>query len=265
MTRRKKIGPFGLDKAHFGDAYEELDKLPGSSVDCAIVSPSYWNPGGKQEAEGEIGYELSPTAYIENVRCIIEDLRSALKDKGVCWLVLGDNYYDDTDLFGIPWKVVHYLQKAGWLVRSEIIWPMPHKRRIPAKSRPVRSHDHVFMLSLRKDHYCNEEALKEPVVRGVGCESFDCKSGASCHGSETTDRGSIWPFPLVSVAGAKFNALPPGLVELMIDVGCPKGGIVLAPFIGSGMIGMVAKEMGRRWIGFEIDEEMKPVIERLTK
>ena len=37
--------------------------------------------------------------------------------------------------------------------------------------------------------------------------------------------------------------------------GCPEGGIVLDPFMGSGTTGMVAAQMGRHFVGIELNPE----------
>jgi DNA modification methylase len=34
--------------------------------------------------------------------------------------------------------------------------------------------------------------------------------------------------------------------------GCPLGGLVLDPFIGSGTVGAVAERLGRRWVGTDL-------------
>ncbi|MCL1932100.1 MAG: site-specific DNA-methyltransferase, partial [Treponema sp.] len=41
----------------------------------------------------------------------------------------------------------------------------------------------------------------------------------------------------------------------LILASCPKNGIVLDPFLGSGTTSVVAKKLGRKYIGIEINEE----------
>jgi len=52
-----------------------------------------------------------------------------------------------------------------------------------------------------------------------------------------------------------FAIFPEALIEIPIKFGCPKGGVVLDPFMGSGTTAMVAKKLGRDFIGIEISEE----------
>jgi len=46
--------------------------------------------------------------------------------------------------------------------------------------------------------------------------------------------------------------MPEALVEPCILAGCPLGGLVLDPFIGSGTVGAVAERLGRRWVGTDL-------------
>ena len=49
-----------------------------------------------------------------------------------------------------------------------------------------------------------------------------------------------------------FATFPEALVEPCILAGCPMGGLVLDPFIGSGTVGSVAERLGRRWVGTDL-------------
>lgn len=55
---------------------------------------------------------------------------------------------------------------------------------------------------------------------------------------------------------------PVSLMKRMIEDGTALGEVVLDPFMGSGSTGVAAVEMGRRFIGYEIDEGWYEVAER---
>lgn len=55
--------------------------------------------------------------------------------------------------------------------------------------------------------------------------------------------------------GAHFATMPPKLVEPMVKVSCRPGGTVLDPFSGSGTTGMVARQLGRSYIGIDLNAE----------
>lgn len=71
------------------------------------------------------------------------------------------------------------------------------------------------------------------------------------------NRRSVWTIPTESYSGAHFATYPRALVEPCILAGCPVGGIVLDPFFGSGTTGQVAQQLGRKFIGIELNSEYK--------
>jgi len=48
---------------------------------------------------------------------------------------------------------------------------------------------------------------------------------------------------------------PIQLMAYLIELGCPPDGIVLDPFVGSGTTCIAAQQLGRKWIGIEINPE----------
>ena len=60
---------------------------------------------------------------------------------------------------------------------------------------------------------------------------------------------------------AHFAVYPPKLIETPIKAGCPVGGVVLDPFMGSGTTGVVAKQLNRNWLGIELNPEYAKMAE----
>lgn len=71
---------------------------------------------------------------------------------------------------------------------------------------------------------------------------------------EISTRPNPVPAPIPGAgAGAHFAVYPEQLCEQPIKAGCPKDGLVLDPFMGSGTTAVVAKRLGRNFIGFELN------------
>ena len=68
-------------------------------------------------------------------------------------------------------------------------------------------------------------------------------------------RTAVWELEKAGYKGGHFAAFPPKLAETCILAGCPKGGVVLDPFFGSGTTGLAAKSLARHYIGIEINAE----------
>jgi site-specific DNA-methyltransferase (adenine-specific) len=69
------------------------------------------------------------------------------------------------------------------------------------------------------------------------------------------NKRTVWSIPLSKYTGAHFAVFPELLVNPCILAGCPKGGLVLDPFMGSGTTAVVAKKNNRRFIGIEINKK----------
>lgn len=67
--------------------------------------------------------------------------------------------------------------------------------------------------------------------------------------------GDIFQINTKPFKEAHFATFPPALPEKILKCACPKDGIVLDPFFGSGTVGLVAEQLGLNWIGIELNKE----------
>ena len=181
---------------------------------------------------------------------------------------LGDTY-KPKDLIGIPWMLAFALRADGWYLRQDIIWhksnPMPESVR----DRCTKAHEYIFLLSKSERYYFDSEAMKEPAVTNdtrrpygsPGANMLD-KRGAQGKGEQRTNtdgtlrnRRSVWTIPTRPYKGAHFATFPPALIEPCILAGSKPADIVLDPFMGSGTTAQVAQQLGRQYIGCELNEQ----------
>jgi site-specific DNA-methyltransferase (cytosine-N4-specific) len=66
---------------------------------------------------------------------------------------------------------------------------------------------------------------------------------------------SVWTIATQPYAEAHFATFPEELPRRCIAAGCPEDGVVLDPFMGSGTVALVARRLGRRSIGIELNPE----------
>jgi len=82
---------------------------------------------------------------------------------------------------------------------------------------------------------------------------------ASATGGLTKPTGknprSVWTIPTQGYPEAHFATWPEALCERIIKAGCPEGGTVLDPFMGSGTTALVARRLGRKSVGVELNPE----------
>ena len=72
-------------------------------------------------------------------------------------------------------------------------------------------------------------------------------------GGDTRNCRSVWTIPTQPYPDAHFATFPEALPERCIKAGSRLGDTVLDPFCGSGTTGQVAIELGRSFIGIELN------------
>ena len=72
----------------------------------------------------------------------------------------------------------------------------------------------------------------------------------------------VWRIPYEPSHEAHYAMYPSRLVETPIKAGCPEEGLVLDPFMGSGTTAVVARRLGRHYIGFEPNPEYVAICEK---
>lgn len=202
-----------------------------------------------------------------------------MKNDGTVWLNLGDKYLDN-QLSGIPWRVALALQDNGWFLRSEIIWHKPNAMPSSVKNRPTTAHEHLFLFTKSKNYYYDADAIREPHVTFTeksrmkgGRNHFGKRNGTPEQGKNQGDsnlhdarwdqafhplgrnKRTVWEIPLGKFRGTHFAVFPEQLVETCIHAGSSENDIVLDPFMGAGTTALVAKQLNRHFLGFELVEE----------
>lgn len=174
------------------------------------------------------------------------------------------------DLIGIPWRVAFALQADGWYLRQDIIWHKPNPMPESVRDRCTKAHEYLFLLAKSERYYFDADAVAEPAAypgdnraaRRDTRKEIDpfCKDGGSRARTgnptgETRNRRSVWTVTTKPYKGAHFATFPPDLIRPCILAGCPKDGIVLDPFGGSGTTAQVAIEEGRKAILCELNTD----------
>ena len=248
-----------------GDAMNVLSRLPSQSVQCVVTSPPYW---GLRDygITGQIGLEETLPQFINRLVGVFAEARRVLRDDGVLWLNIGDGYTSgnrgyrapdkknparamsvrpDTpeglkprDLMGIPWRLAFALQDDGWYLRSDIVWNKPNAMLESVKDRPSRSHEFLFMLTKSERYFYDHQAAHEPALNGT-----------------LRNRHSVWSINTQATDHAHYAVFPPDLIEPCILTTSRVNDFVLAPFFGSGTVGLVCQKLVRRFVGIELNPE----------
>ena len=174
------------------------------------------------------------------------------------------------DLIGIPWMLAFALRADGWYLRQDIIWHKPNPMPESVQDRCTKAHEYIFLLSKSQKYYYDIESIKEPVKQDWGTRDrsngkyHNDGTGLQPHSGleksyEMANKRSVWTINTKPYAGAHFAVFPTELIEPCIMAGAPVGGIVLDPFMGSGTTAQVAQDLGRQYLGCELNPEYEPL------
>ena len=261
------------DTILFGDCRDTLKQFD-EKARCCVTSPPYYGLRDYGGESKQIGLEQTPEEYIQEMVNVFRLVRDNLTDDGTLWLNIGDSYYNyrpgkgglpqqsvsntkqdlpdqcnrrankleglkEKDLIGIPWMLAFALRADGWYLRQDIIWskgnPMPESVR----DRCTKSHEYIFLLSKSQNYYFDVDTIKEQSRR----------------------KRSVWNVNVKPNKQAHFATYPPELITPCILAGSEENDIVLDPFMGSGTTAMVARALGRYYIGCELHEEYNDLIQ----
>jgi len=261
------------DTILFGDCLQTLKEFD-EKARCCITSPPYYGLRNYGSEDYQIGLEESPEEYIQKLVLVFREVRNNLTEDGTLWLNMGDSYYNyrpgkgqalvkqtvatnkqdlpdkcarrgnklkglkEKDLIGIPWMLAFALRADGWYLRQDIVWNKPNPMPESVRDRCTKSHEYIFLLSKNQNYYFNVDAIKEPTRR----------------------KRSVWNITKKGYRDAHFAVYPPELIIPCIKAGSEKNDIILDPFMGSGTTAMVAKSLGRHYIGCELHEDYGKLI-----
>jgi len=197
------------------------------------------------------------------------DTKSANSYKGVFKKYNNPNRNISTlkpkDLIGIPWRVAFALQADGWYLRQDIIWHKPNPMPESVRDRCTRAHEYIFLLSKSPKYYFDSEALREPGVYPAGTKAAKGSTkrsqqvGVSARPPEYKvydgfrNKRSVWTVTTKPFKGAHFATFPEEIPRTCILAGSKKGDTILDPFSGAGTTGVVARKLGREYIGIELN------------
>ena len=257
--------------------------MQSESIHTCVTSPPYYNLRD-YAVQGQIGMERTPEEYIEKLVQVFQEVRRVLRSDGTLWVVISDTYASrpsveckPRDLLAIPWRLALALRADGWYLRQDIIWHKPNAMPESVRDRCTKSHEYIFLLSKSERYRFDCDAIREPFLTAdrkgdrrsyrPGCaSSFDLNAGHQAQkgnfaGLPLNPKGrgkrDVWSISTSSFKGAHFAVFPEKLVEPCILAGCPKGGIVLDPFAGSGTTGVAARRLERDFIGVELNPEYR--------
>ena len=236
-----------LNQIILGDSIDGMNALPENSVDLVFADPPYnlQLGGNLNRPDNSVVHGVTEEwdrfdtmdAYDLFTQEWMAAARRILKPNGAIW-VMGSYH----NIF----RVGTVLQDQQFWVLNDIIWrktnPMPNFRG----TRFTNAHETLIWASKSEDakptfHYDAMKMLNE------GVQMRSDWTLPICTGRERLKKGD----------GKKAHPTqkPESLLHRVILATTNPGDVIVDPFFGTGTTGAVAKKLGRKFIGFEREEE----------
>jgi site-specific DNA-methyltransferase (cytosine-N4-specific) len=271
-----------LGAAYVGDANELLAELPDESVNLVITSPPF-----ALQRQKEYG-NRAEEEYVEWLLSFEPQLKRVLKNDGSFVLDLGGAYQKGRPTRSLyNYKVLlRMCEERGWHLAQEFFWYNPAKLPSPIEwvnKRKVRVKDAVNtiwwfskteypkanvsevlrpyserMIRLLIDREKFYTAKRRPSGHDISWNFMNGKAGAippNLLEIPNTESNSRY-LRLCAAAGVRPHParFPARLPEFFIRFLTVPGDLVLDIFAGSNTTGMVAEQLGRRWLAFDSEQ-----------
>lgn len=270
--------PYG--KAHCADAQDVLCSLADDSVNLVVTSPPYALHFKKEYGNAD------QSEYIEWITPFCREIKRVLRPTGSFALNIGGAWTP-----GSPTRslyhfrlLLHLCDNLGFHLCQEYFWYNPAKMPAPAEWVNVRrirvkdSVEYIYWLGKTPHPKANNsnvlqeysKDMRRLIKRGVAATRRP--SGHIIKDSFAEDKGGSIPSNLIQcgnnesnstylnglkAAGRKIHParFPSELPRFFIQFCTDVDDLVVDPFAGSNTTGMVAEELGRRWISIEKNHE----------
>ncbi len=219
------------------DCIDGMRSLDDGSVDLIVTDPPFAIGFGARRSNYNRrpdnvldGYgEIRQRDYLSFSRSWISEAYGVLRESGSMFVFSGWSNLKD---------VLIALDEAGFITVNHIIWR--YQFGVVTKKRYVTSHYHCLYV-------CKDDKKRRfyPDSRfGPGSERY-------------RDMEDVWYIRREYWRNEKKTPtkLPSEIIRKILQYASRPGDLVLDPFLGSGQVAAVSKEMGRCYLGFEIIRE----------
>ena len=242
--------------------------LPNGSVELVFTSPPYWNYMDYGEADG-IGTEESYEQYIDSLCRVFTTLEPKVIPGGrvvvnICNMKSRRAVEGQAFLRPVAFDAVRAIMKAGFTFFDEIVWVKGGANAGALNGRPLfgsypypptpKILDSIFENIFVFTKLGKRQAMERTIKDQSKLERDEWMQFTKGIWELPPDRDPHHP-----------ATFPIAMAERVIRLYSFKGDTVLDPFAGTGTTTIAAERLGRRGIGFEIEESYAEAVRYKTR
>jgi site-specific DNA-methyltransferase (adenine-specific) len=246
----------GLGRTILGDCFDAFDALPGAAVDLLILDPPY----NLTKKFGETSFLRQPArTYTDWLRRLFGRVKPLLKPSATVY-VCGD-WLTSTSIFEAA--------SEHFIVRNRITWEREKGRGALANWK--NASEDIWFCTVSGQFTFNVDAVKlrRQVIAPYRDAAGRPKDWIETDGGDFRDTypSNLWTDITVPFWSMPENTDHPAqksekLVAKLVLASSNPGDVVFDPFLGSGTSSVVARKLGRRYCGIEIDERYALLAEK---
>lgn len=233
-----------INKSILGDSLSVLESIPDGSMDLIIVDPPY---NLSKNYHGNIFSQKSQVKYLDYTRVWLEKVGAKLKDTGSLYVCC--DWYSSI--------VIGRVLSDYFIIRNRITWQREKGRG--AKKNWKNSMEDIWFVTKSDTYTFNVDAvkLKRRVIAPYKKDGKPKDWEATEFGNfRDTFPSNFWdditiPFWSMPENTAHPTQKPEKLIAKLILASSNPKDLVFDPFMGSGTTCVVAKKLGRNYIGIE--------------
>lgn len=238
-------------KIYNGDAIEVLEtKIANKSIDLIFIDPPY-NIG--KDFNGRKDKWETDDAYLDWCYCWIQLCLNKLKETGSLYIMTSTQFIPYYDLF--LRDKINILSRIIWSYDSSGVQA---KKYYGSMYEPI-----LFCVKDKRNYTFNADDILVEAKTGAKRKLIDYRKNPPQPYNTKKVPGNVWNFPRVRYRMSEYEnhptQKPTALLERIIKASSNEGDIVLDPFSGTFTTSYVAKNLKRKSIGIEIDEDFTKI------
>jgi DNA modification methylase len=269
---------------------QTMARMKDNSIDCVITSPPYWQLRD-YGYDGQWGLEPTFQQYLENLWSMMDEIYRVLKPEGTCWINLGDTYMNNSsycekgrqgygnDKIGMLYKSSDTIKQKSlcliphrfaigcidrcWIMRNDVIWAKRNGMPESVTDRFSKKHEYFFFMVKSEKYFFDLDAIRDKIIYNDDRGRFSdhpnnggqSKVILNPNGKNPGSVSDFWDIPTKPSSSKHYASYNDSLLVKPVLAGCPEGGIIYDPFMGTGSTAEVALRSNRKFIGSEMSKD----------